>query len=84
MLRETCDGAQRAVDAARKVLGRQAILSERLAFIIAVWIAMVVGVAVVAYTLWQRDFLFGLLLGFFVWRCIQQWQEFRNSGIIGD
>ncbi|HWS71324.1 MAG TPA: M50 family metallopeptidase [Thermoanaerobaculia bacterium] len=62
----------------------RSILSERLAFIIAVWIAMVVGVAVVAYTLWQRDLLFAFLLGFFVWRCVKQWQEFRNRGIIGD
>lgn len=62
----------------------RSILSERPAFIIAIWIAIVTGAAVVVYMVLRHDLLFALFFAFFVWRCIQQWQEFRSRGIIGD
>jgi Zn-dependent protease len=59
-------------------------LSERTAFIIAIWIAMVVGSAVVVFAIYSQSVLMALYLGWFVYVAWQQWQYFRQHGIPGD
>jgi Zn-dependent protease len=59
-------------------------LSERNAFVIAIWIAMVVGTGVVLFALKFRAFFVALYLGWFVYVAWQQWQYFRQHGVPGD
>lgn len=59
-------------------------LSERNAFVIAIWIAMIVGGAVAVYFVYRRSFFVGLYVGWFVYMAWQQWQYFRQHGIPGD
>jgi stage IV sporulation protein FB len=59
-------------------------LSERTAFIIAIWIAMIVGSAVVVFAIVSRSVLMAFYLGWFVYAAWQQWQYFRQHGIPGD
>jgi stage IV sporulation protein FB len=59
-------------------------LNERNAFIVAIWIAMVVGSGVVVYAVSQRSVLMAFYLGWFVYAAWQQWQYFRQHGVPGD
>jgi Zn-dependent protease len=62
----------------------RSILGEKPAFVISTWIAIVVGAVTVVVGLLVREFFLAVFIAFFVWRAIQQWQEFRSRGIIGD
>jgi Zn-dependent protease len=59
-------------------------LQERTAFVIAVWISIVVGIAVAALGLKFRLFFLALLIGWYVYMNYQQWQYFREHGYPGD
>jgi Zn-dependent protease len=59
-------------------------LREKTAFVIAIWIAIIGGGAAVLLGLYSRQWFLAVLVAFLVYRCIQQWQEFRKRGIIGD
>jgi len=60
------------------------MLSERTAFIVAIWIAIVVGAGVVIYFFKEKQFFIALYLGWFVYMAWQQWEYFRQHGIPGD
>lgn len=59
-------------------------LTERMAFIVAIWIAIVVGGVVVAASLWARQFFVAIYIGLFVYRAFGQWQHFKSHGVPGD
>lgn len=59
-------------------------LSERQAFVISIWIAMVVGGAVAIWVFFRGQLFIGLFVAWFVWMAFQQWQQFKQSGIPGD
>ena len=59
-------------------------LSERAAFIVAIWIAIVVGGGVVVLSLVTRNFFIAIYLAWFVYAAWQQWDYFRQHGIPGD
>jgi Zn-dependent protease len=59
-------------------------LSERTAFIIAIWIAIVAGGAAAVFLFTQRQFFIALYVAWFVYLAFQQWQYFRQHGIPGD
>jgi Zn-dependent protease len=59
-------------------------LKERTAFVISVWIAMIVGVLVVLLGIKSGYFFVALLLGWYVYMNFQQWQYFRTHGYPGD
>jgi len=59
-------------------------LSERNAFVIAIWIGMVVGVGIVIWMIVTRRFLTAAFIGFFVYMAFQQWQYFKRHGVPGD
>jgi len=58
-------------------------LTERTAFIIAIWIAIIVGGLVAAAALFQRQFFIGLYIAWFVYMAVQQWQSFKRHGVPG-
>jgi Zn-dependent protease len=59
-------------------------LSERTAFVVSIWIAMVVGAGVVIFALLRRQFFIALYIAWFVYMAFQQWQYFRQHGTPGD
>jgi Zn-dependent protease len=59
-------------------------LSERVAFILATWIAIPAGAAVVLYGIFTQSFFLAVYLAWFVYLVWQQWQYFRQHGIPGD
>ena len=59
-------------------------LSERMAFVVAIWIAMIVGVVVVVYAFKAQWYFLALYIAWFVYLAFQQWQYFRQHGIPGD
>jgi Zn-dependent protease len=59
-------------------------LRDRTAFIISVWIAMIVGTIVVILGIRGGEFFVALLLGWYVYMNFQQWQYFRTHGYPGD
>ena len=59
-------------------------LSERIAFVVSIWIGMVVGALVVVAALWMRQFFVGLYIAWFVYMAFQQWQYFKQHGTPGD
>jgi Zn-dependent protease len=58
--------------------------SERTSFIIAVWIGIIVGGAVIAWSLKARQFFVALFIAFLVYRAYEQWRYFREHGVPGD
>lgn len=59
-------------------------LSERNAFVVAIWIAMIVGGGVAVVSLINRQFFIGLYIAWFVYMAFQQWQYFKRHGVPGD
>lgn len=59
-------------------------LSERTAFVISIWIAMIVGAIVVVLAFRARWYFLALYIGWFVYLAFQQWQYFREHGVPGD
>ncbi|HEV7573834.1 MAG TPA: hypothetical protein VGQ21_20260 [Thermoanaerobaculia bacterium] len=53
-------------------------LRERPAFVISIWISILVGVGVCVFTLIVRQFFIALLIGWYVWTSWTQWQFFRS------
>ncbi|HYO77411.1 MAG TPA: M50 family metallopeptidase, partial [Thermoanaerobaculia bacterium] len=60
------------------------LTSERTAFIISIWIAIVVGGAVAVFLFVKGSLLGAFYLAWFVYMAFQQWQYFRQHGIPGD
>jgi stage IV sporulation protein FB len=59
-------------------------LRERTAFVLSVWIGIVVGAVAVAVSVFLTIYFAAIFLAFYVWRNIQLWQEFRKSGMTGE
>jgi len=59
-------------------------LRDRTAFIISVWIAIVVGTGVVLFGIRAGQYFVAILLGWYVYLNFQQWQYFRTHGYPGD
>lgn len=59
-------------------------LRDRTAFVIYVWIAMLVGGGVAVWFFLQRSFFVALYIAWFVYIAVQQWQHFRRYGTPGD
>lgn len=59
-------------------------LSERNAFVISVWIAIVVGGGVAIWAFVAKWFFVALYIAWFVYMAFQQWQNFRDRGVPGD
>lgn len=59
-------------------------LSERTAFIIAVWIAIVGGGAVAIWAAFGQNYFIALFVAWFAYQNYQSWQYFRDHGIPGD
>ncbi|HYC58396.1 MAG TPA: site-2 protease family protein [Thermoanaerobaculia bacterium] len=59
-------------------------LDERKAFIIAIWIAIIVGGAVTILGLINRQLFLTIYIGWFSYMSWQRWQYFREHGIPGD
>lgn len=56
------------------------ILSERNAFIVATWIAIIGGGAVAAWAFRARSFFVAIYIAWFVYMAWQRWQEFQKYG----
>ena len=59
-------------------------LKERAAFAVAVWIAIIVGAAIVALGIYIGFYLLALLIAWYVFINIQQWRQFRKGGFPGE
>jgi Zn-dependent protease len=59
-------------------------LTERTAFVISIWIAIVGGGLVAITALVLRQFFIGLYIAWFVYMAFQQWQYFKRHGVPGD
>jgi Zn-dependent protease len=59
-------------------------LADRTAFVIYVWIAMIVGSGVAVFFFIGRSFFIALYVAWFVYIAFQQWQHFRRHGTPGD
>ena len=59
-------------------------LSERTAFVIAVWVGIVVGTVVAIIGFKSGLFFVALLIAWYVYSNFQQWQYFREHGYPGD
>lgn len=59
-------------------------LSERNAFIVAIWIAIVGGGAIALFAFYLRAFFVALYIAWFAYLAFQQWQYFKQHGTPGD
>ncbi|HYI13312.1 MAG TPA: M50 family metallopeptidase [Thermoanaerobaculia bacterium] len=59
-------------------------LSEKTAFVIAIWIAMIVGAGVAIYAFTIGWLFPAFYIAWFVYLAFQQWQYFREHGTPGD
>ena len=59
-------------------------LSEKTAFVISIWIAIIVGTLVVVAALFGRQFFVAIYIALFVYRAFGQWQYFKSHGVPGD
>ncbi|HEX3110557.1 MAG TPA: site-2 protease family protein [Thermoanaerobaculia bacterium] len=59
-------------------------LRERTAFVIAIWISLIVGLAVIAFGVWVKYYMLSFLVAWYLWMNWQQWQYFRTHGFPGD
>jgi Zn-dependent protease len=53
-------------------------LRERIAFVIAVWVSIVIGAALAVFGVFTRWIFLSLLMLWYVWMSWQQWQFFRS------
>ena len=59
-------------------------LRERTAFVVAIWISFIVGLAVIALGVWVKFYMMSFLVAWYLWMNWQQWQYFRTHGYPGD
>jgi Zn-dependent protease len=59
-------------------------LSERNAFIVSIWIAIVGGAVIAVLFILGKSFFVALYIGWFVYMAFGQWQHFRRNGVPGD
>jgi Zn-dependent protease len=59
-------------------------LNERTAFVISIWIAIIVGGGVALFAFKSRQFFVAFYIAWFVYMAFQQWQYFREHGVPGD
>jgi Zn-dependent protease len=59
-------------------------LNERTAFVVSIWIAMIVGGGVVGLSLYKGQFFIAIYIAWFVYMAFQQWQYFKRHGVPGD
>jgi stage IV sporulation protein FB len=59
-------------------------LTERNAFVVATWIALIVGVLVAIYGFARGQMFLGVYIAWFTYLAFQQWQYFRQHGTPGD
>jgi Zn-dependent protease len=59
-------------------------LTERNAFVVSIWIGMVVGAGVVVFALVRGQWFIALYIAWFVYMAFQQWQYFKQHGTPGD
>jgi Zn-dependent protease len=59
-------------------------LTERNAFVVATWIAMIAGAVIVVYALKTRSTFLAVYIAWFTYLAFQQWQYFRQHGTPGD
>jgi Zn-dependent protease len=59
-------------------------LTERNAFIVSIWIAIVCGSGTAVVAFLTRNFFIAFYIAWFVYLAFQQWQYFRQHGIPGD
>ncbi len=59
-------------------------LSEKNAFVISIWIAIVVGSGVAVLSLVRGQFILAIYIAWFVYMAFQQWQYFKQHGVPGD
>jgi Zn-dependent protease len=59
-------------------------LDDKVAFVIAVWVGIVVGVAVAILSVRAGEFFLAVLLAWFVYMNFQHWQYYREHGYPGD
>jgi Zn-dependent protease len=59
-------------------------MKERGAFIAAAWIGMIGGAAATILCAINRQFFLALFIGWMTFQQFQQWQDFRERGVIGD
>jgi Zn-dependent protease len=59
-------------------------LTERNAFVISIWIAIIVGSVVAILFFRAKYFFVALYVAWFVYMAFQQWQYFRQHGVPGD
>ena len=59
-------------------------MNDRTSFLVAVWIAIPVGVAVVIWSIWSRSILLAALISWYVFMNYQSWQYYRDHGTPGD
>jgi Zn-dependent protease len=59
-------------------------LRENIAFVIAVWIAMLAGVAVTIWAIRSQQYFIAALIGWFTFNNFRQWQDYRSRGVPGD
>jgi len=60
------------------------ILKENVAFLIAVWVAIAVGAAVVIYGIVRHDYFLAAIIGWFTFNNFREWDEYRRRGYPGD
>ena len=61
------------------------LLTERTAFIVSIWIAIVGGAVIAAYVLiFKGQIILTVYIAFFVYMAVQQWQYFKRHGVPGD
>jgi stage IV sporulation protein FB len=59
-------------------------LSEIRSFVVAIWVGMIAGVALVVYFAIGREYLVAVFIAFFLYMAFQQWQHFKQTGVPGD
>lgn len=57
---------------------------ERTAFVVSVWVGIVIGIGVAILGVMMRSIFLSLLMGWYVFMNYQQWQYFRKHGYPGE
>ena len=59
-------------------------MREKNAFLVAIWIGFVVGIAVIVIGIYAKYWMMSFLVAWYLWMNWQQWQYFRTHGYPGD